>query len=168
MLSPDYYYDSVHDVPYTDLWARGIRAIIFDLDNTLAPYDTTRPTAKTVALIKRLRRIGFSVCLLSNNNGKRINEFNGQLGLGLTAIPNAMKPLTAGINRAINEMNAQKEHTAIIGDQLFSDVWAGRNAGLTTILVKPLGNDIAAVRWKRIPERWFLNAYLKKAKSQNK
>jgi HAD superfamily phosphatase (TIGR01668 family) len=165
MLAPDYYYDSVFMVPYNDLWQKNIRALIFDLDNTLAPYDVHRPTAKISALIKRLQRIGFTICLLTNNTEKRVRTYSE--GLNVLAISGALKPLTTGINRALRELGAEKAQTAIIGDQLFSDIWGGRNAGITTIMVKPLSpKDIITVRWKRYPERLFMKAYFKKREAE--
>jgi hypothetical protein len=161
MLAPDYYYDSVYMVPYNELWQKNIRALIFDLDNTLASYDVIRPTAKVVSLMKRLQRIGFKICLLTNNTEKRVSTYNESLNL--VAIHGALKPFTPGINRALRAMNADRSQTAIIGDQLFSDIWAGRNARITTIMVKPVSQkDIITVIWKRIPERLFMKSYFKK------
>jgi predicted HAD superfamily phosphohydrolase YqeG len=60
-------------------------------------------------------------------------------------------------------MGVSREETAIIGDQLFSDVWGGRNARITTVMVKPVSKkDIVTVKLKRGPERLFLRAYFKK------
>jgi len=161
MLAPDYYYDSVFEIPYNDFWQKNIRTLIFDLDNTLAAYDVQRPTAKVTALVKRLQRIGFKICLMTNNTEKRMRAYNENLNL--FAIHGALKPLTVGVNRAMRELGASKNETAIIGDQIFSDVWAGRNAGITTVLVKPVSKkDIITVRWKRYPERIFIKSYLKK------
>lgn len=161
MLYPDYYYESVFIIPYNELRQKNIRGLIFDVDNTLAPYDIARPPAKVTALIRRLQRMGFTVSLLSNNTEKRMRLFNEHLEL--PGIHNAMKPLTSGIHRAMQAMGTNREETAIIGDQIFSDVWAGKNAHITTILVKPTSSrDIATVHIKRILERLVLKAYLKK------
>jgi hypothetical protein len=161
MLAPDYFYDSVFIVPYHELWQNNFRALIFDLDNTLAPYDILRPTQKIINLMKRLQRIGFKICLLTNNTEKRVRTYNENLNL--VAISGALKPLTPGVNKAMREMGSDRSQTAIIGDQLFSDIWAGRNARITTIMVKPVSKkDILAVRWKRYPERLFMNAYFKR------
>ena len=161
MLAPDFYYDSIFMVPYNELLAKNISALIFDLDNTLAPYDVKRPTAKITALMKRLQKMGFKICLLTNNTAKRVGTYNENLNL--IAIHGALKPLTSGVKRALRELNAERSEAAIIGDQLFSDIWAGRNARITTIMVKPVSKkDIMTVRWKRYPERLFMKSYLKK------
>ena len=167
MLAPDYYYESVYMIPYTELWQQNIRALIFDLDNTLAAYEEPRPAAKVVALIKRLQRIGFKVCILTNNTEKRIKTYNENLNL--VTVHGALKPLTTGINRAVKLLEADKKSTAIIGDQMFSDVWGGKNARITTILVKPIGKtDVWTVRLKRLPERFLLKRYFKKIAKENK
>ena len=158
MLKPDYYYNTVYDIPYDELWQNEIRGLIFDLDNTLAPYADNQPTAKTVALIKRLQRIGFKVCLLTNNTNKRLNRFNKPLGI--PGFANAAKPFTRGVRKSMQEMGTKRGYTAIIGDQLLSDVWAGKNARLTTILVNPISKkDLPFVHIKRMIERWLLNRY---------
>lgn len=165
MFLPDYYYESVYEIPYNELWARNIRGLIFDLDNTLAPSDTPRPPAKASALIKRLRRMGFQVCLLTNNTKKRMSVFNESLGLIHEA--NAMKPLTSGINRAMKAMGTDKNSTAIIGDQIFTDVWGGNNAKITTVLVKPISNrDFLTVKFKRLLEKPILKSYFKKKQAE--
>jgi len=157
-LKPDYYYDTVFDVPYEQLWQNEIRGLIFDLDNTLAPYAESKPSAKTVALIKRLQRIGFKVILLTNNTNRRLELFTKPLGL--PGFANAAKPFAYGVRKAMRQIGTKKGYTAIIGDQILSDIWAGRNAGLKTVLVKPISNkDIFFVRFKRMIERWLLKRY---------
>ena len=157
-FKPDYYLDDVFLVPYEELWKKRIRGLIFDLDNTLAPYADKRPSAKVVALVKRLQRMGFRICLLTNNTNKRLDLFSGPLGL--FGIANALKPFTRGVRQAMKHMGTKPGHTAIIGDQLLSDVWAGKNARITTILVKPLSEkDLIFVKFKRMLEGRLLRRY---------
>ncbi|MCL2372328.1 MAG: YqeG family HAD IIIA-type phosphatase [Defluviitaleaceae bacterium] len=158
MFAPDYYYDSVFLIPYEDLLQKGITGLVFDIDNTLAPYGEDLPQAKIVALLNRLTAMGFQVCLLTNNTNKRLQSFNGNLQL--YGIANAAKPMTRGLRQAMAKMRTTAENTAIIGDQLFTDVWAGKNARVTTILVKPLSDkDLPFVNAKRLLERFFLKKY---------
>jgi HAD superfamily phosphatase (TIGR01668 family) len=136
MIYPDYYYESVFLIPYDTLWQQNIRGLIYDLDNTLVPYDKTHPPAKIVALVRRLERMGFRLSLVTNNTKGRLETFNKTLGLDGVSL--AAKPLTRGIKSAMEKMGTTPERTAIIGDQLLSDIWGGKNAKITTILVKPL------------------------------
>ena len=120
MLAPDYYYETVFDIPYKDLWKQKIRGIIFDIDNTLVGYEHKIAPPKIVALINNLRRMGFSVCLLTNNTNNRLTRFNEHLALD--GFANALKPLARGVRQAMKKLGTQPEHTAIVGDQLLTDV----------------------------------------------
>ncbi len=153
-MLPDYYYETVFAIPYSDLYRKNFRGIIFDLDNTLIPYSESRPSAKVTSLIGRLRRMGFSISLLTNNTKKRAEKFNEKLKL--PSFHGGLKPFTGGLRRAMEAMGTKPEETVIIGDQLLADVWAGKNAKITTILVKPIGKDVLTVKWKRGIERWML------------
>jgi len=158
MLKPDYYCNTVFDIPYGELWQRGIRGLIFDIDNTIAPYAENYPSPKIVALMKRIKGMGFKISLLTNNTNKRLDCFTKPLEL--TGRANAAKPFARGIRKLMIEQSTPTTHTAIIGDQLLSDIWAGKNARITTILVKPLSDkDFAFVRIKRMIEGRLLKRY---------
>ena len=160
MLTPDYYYDSVYEIPYNELWKKKIRGLIFDLDNTLTPFHEKLPPAKIVALMRHLEKVGFQVCLLTNNTTGRLNRFNE--GMKLKGIANGLKPFTRGIKQAMKLMGTNRSQTVIIGDQLLSDVWAGKNAGICTIMVKPITEkDFFFVRIKRVIERFMLRKYFR-------
>ena len=167
MLTPDYYYESVFVIPYKELWEKNIRGLIFDLDNTLTPFHEKLPPAKIVALMKRLEKMGFKICLLTNNTTNRLNRFNE--GMKLNGIANGLKPFTRGIRKAMDVMGTNRQQTVIIGDQLLSDVWAGKNAGICTILVKPITEkDFFFVRFKRHIERVMLRNYFKELEKADK
>jgi HAD superfamily phosphatase (TIGR01668 family) len=158
MLTPDYYYESVFLIPYNELWEKNIRGLIYDLDNTLTAFDEKLPPAKIVALLNRLEKTGFQICLLTNNTQKRLNGFNENLNI--KGIANGLKPFARGVRGAMKIMGTSRSETVIIGDQLLSDVWAGKNAGITTILVKPITErDFLFVRVKRVLERFMLRKY---------
>ena len=158
-LAPDYYFNSVLDVPYEILWKKNIRGLIYDLDNTLAHFDQPQTPEKVAAMLTQLQKMGFKICLCTNNTGGRLKLFNH---LQLDGVANALKPFTRGVRRAMEKMGTRPEETAIIGDQLFSDVWAGKNAGLTTVLVKPLTEkDFFFVKFKRVFEQSVLRRYFK-------
>jgi len=157
-LKPNYYLDTVFDIPYAELWQNGIRGLIFDIDNTIAPYEEHSPSTKVTALIKRLQRMGFSICLLTNNTKRRLECFSKPLKI--PGFANALKPLARGVRKSMREMKVKPNHTAIIGDQLLSDVWAGKKTRITTVLVKPLTKkDLPLVPIKRRFERWLLGRY---------
>jgi len=167
MLRPDFYYDSVFEIPYGQLHEKGIRGLIFDIDNTLTPFDQKLPPPKIVALMKRLEKMGFKVCLLTNNTTKRLNGFNKDMKL--PGIANGLKPFARGINKTMRMMGTAKKQTVIIGDQLLADIWGGKNAGIVTILVKPITErDFFFVRFKRYIERFILRGYFRELEHAEK
>ena len=158
LLKPDFYFDSVFQVPYDRLYEQGVRGLIFDIDNTLASHADKRPHSKTVALVKRLKKMGFHIGLLSNNSAKRLEAFNEVMQLPGASM--AAKPFTPALRRLMQEMKVSSEETAIIGDQLFADIWCGKRVGITTVLVKPITEkEVITARIKRGLERRMLKRY---------
>jgi len=130
----------------------GINALLLDVDCTLTRYRQNRLAPETAAWLDGLRAEGIRLCLVSNGLGKRIEEFANQLGLPFTA--KAMKPLPRGVWKALRIINAKAQESAIVGDQIFADVMAGRMAGIRTILVRPIHPEEEPwfTRLKRLPE----------------
>lgn len=160
MITPDHYYSSVFAIPYKELRARKIRGLIFDLDNTLTAFNEELPNAKIHAFMRHLHNMGFRVCILTNNTTGRLNKWN--VDIALPGVANGLKPFTRGVRKAMRLIGTRKHNTVIIGDQLLSDIWAGKNAGITTILVKPITEkDFLFVRAKRVIERLMLRNYFR-------
>jgi len=129
-------YNNIYEVDYEQLKTLGIKGIIFDIDNTLVPYDVVEPTVTVRELLTKLKDQGFELCLISNNNETRVNAFNREMGL--FAVPRAYKPLKKNILKGLAYMKTKPEETAIIGDQMFTDIWGGNRLGLYTILINPI------------------------------
>lgn len=132
---PDEYLDSAYDIDYEMLYEQGYRGIIFDIDNTLVPHGAPADK-KSVELFDRLRRIGYESMLLSNNKEPRVKMFNDEVHSRY--IYKAGKPLPANYIRAMELMGTVPKTTMFVGDQLFTDVWGAKKAGIRTWLVKPI------------------------------
>ena len=91
---------------------------------------------RAVALFERLKRIGYRCCLISNNQEPRVKMFNEKIQVDY--VYNAHKPSTKNYIRAMEIMGTDRSNTLFIGDQLFTDVWGAKRAGIPNILVKPL------------------------------
>ncbi|NLP46586.1 MAG: YqeG family HAD IIIA-type phosphatase [Epulopiscium sp.] len=164
---PDLYVSSIYEIPYHQLKDTKIKGLIFDIDNTLVPFDVTVGDAKLVDHFQFLTDIGFQICLVSNNSKERVRVFNKNLGVH--AIYKAKKPLAKSFKKAMKMMNTIPSQTAIIGDQVFTDVWGGNRIGITTILVQPVVNrDEWITRIKRGLEQKVINIYLKQKKEIKK
>lgn len=146
---------SIHAVDYRALWERGLRALIFDLDNTLALWRAGPPDDGVVRLLRELKGQGFRVAVLSNGRLSRRPEVLAFFeGIGVPVIWPARKPLPTGFKRALRELAAGPGETAMIGDQLFTDVLGGNLAGLYTILVRPLSpHESRFTKLNRLLER---------------
>lgn len=135
LLTPDLYYVDVHAIDLDDVRRRGVRGLLLDLDNTLLPRDTDTVPARVADWLAALPAVGLGACLVSNNwHGHAVTTAEK---LGLAIVPKALKPLPHGFRAGMRLLGTDACGTAVIGDQLFTDVLGGNLAGCTTVLVCP-------------------------------
>ncbi len=132
---PDNEINSSYEIDYEALYEQGYRGIIYDVDNTLVPHGEPADE-RAISLFKKLQSIGFETVLLSNNKEPRVKSFAQQVGSKY--IFKANKPSVSGYEKAMEIMKTAKETTLFVGDQLFTDVWGAKRAGIQTYLVKPI------------------------------
>ena len=133
---PKLYIDGFGDLDIGALKARGIDGLVLDIDNTLVPYHVPTPTPEVIAFVDALKAAGICAVIASNNSGERVELFAKELGI--FAIHKAKKPLPGGLRRCAKTMGVRPKHTAVIGDQIFTDVLGANLCGMYSILVKPL------------------------------
>ena len=80
IFRPNEYISSVQEVDYERLWDLGIRGLLFDIDNTLATYDTPDPGEDIRELFDGLRKMGFRLGIISNGRRERVTAFGEKLG----------------------------------------------------------------------------------------
>lgn len=159
---PDAEADSAYGIDYEGLYQKGYRGIIFDIDNTLVPHGAPADE-KAIKLFERLRRIGFQTMLLSNNKEPRVKMFNDDVHSRY--IYKAGKPGRRGYVRAMELMGTRPETTLFVGDQLFTDVWGAKKAGIRTCLTKPIHpKEEIQIVLKRQLERIVLYFYHRKVR----
>ena len=163
---PDHICASAYEIPYEELYKRGIRALIFDIDNTLTEHGKPA-TDRAIALMERLKKIGFKVCLLSNNKEERVKMFNEKIQVDY--IFKAGKPSRGGYEHAMRKMGSTEETTVFVGDQLFTDVWGAKRTGIESWLVAPIDpHEEIQIVLKRYLEKPILYLYRKeKQKNEN-
>lgn len=135
MFFPDRYVASTYVIDFEKLYEEGIRGLIFDIDNTLVPHGAPADE-RAIALFERLKKIGFKCCLISNNQEPRVKMFNEKIQVDY--VYNAHKPSTKNYIKAMEIMGTDTKSSVFIGDQLFTDVWGAKRAGIPNILVKPI------------------------------
>lgn len=158
---PDMYLDSAYEIDFESLYRQGYRGVIFDIDNTLVMHGAPAD-AKSIALFERLRRIGFDSMLLSNNKEPRVKMFND--AVHSRYIYKAGKPSPKNYRKAMEIMGTAADTTLFVGDQLFTDVWGAKKAGILSILVKPIHpkEEIQIVLKRRL--EWIVLFFYKRSK----
>lgn len=160
ILYPDIYVNSILDIPLDDLEQLGIKAFILDLDNTLTEWNSNEVRTEIIEWFRRIKAAGFKACILSNNGEQRVIAVARKLDIPY--IFRARKPFRRAFWRAVELMEVQKAQTAVIGDQIFTDVLGGNRSGLFTILVVPIARrEFAGTKISRAFE-FFVLRRLKK------
>ena len=146
-------------IDYEKLYREGYRGLLFDIDNTIVPHGAPADE-RAKALFKRLREIGFHYCFVSNNQKPRVESFaravEGEF------IENAHKPAVKNYRKACQVIGTDLDRTIFVGDQLFTDIYGAKRAGIRTILVKPIHpKEEIQIVLKRYLEKIVLHFYRK-------
>ncbi len=157
-FQPDFTYHSYRELTPDFLRSLGIEVLLLDIDNTLAPYEQAEPDEHIRAFLNGMESAGIRTAFLSNNNDARVSLFNKTLGR--PALARAGKPLPRKGKKLMRALGGTKKNTALMGDQVFTDVWAARALGVRAILLPPIRDKKNALtRFKRFLERGVLRRY---------
>jgi uncharacterized protein len=156
LITPHYRIHRVEELTPERLSQWGLCTLLLDVDCTLTRYRRGDVDPTVAAWIEQLRMANIKMCLVSNGMGHRISGFAERLRL--PCVSQAMKPMPWGVRAAIELLRAEPSQTAMVGDQIFADVMAGRIAGVRSILVDPIHPEEEPwfTRLKRFPERIVL------------
>lgn len=154
---PDRREESAYTVPYQAYFEKGVRGVIFDIDNTLVPHGAPADQ-RAMDLFGRLHHMGMAVCLLSNNKEPRVSSFARQVKSPY--IFKGGKPGASGYRKAMAKMGTDPGTTLFVGDQLFTDIYGARRLGIRTVLVRPLDpREEIQIVLKRFLEKPVLACY---------
>ena len=163
---PSHTAESPYQIPFEQWYKKGIQGVIFDVDNTLVPHGAPAD-GKAKQLFSDLRALGMRSCLVSNNKEPRVRDF--ALAVGAGYVYKAGKPSARGYQAAMAKMGTDKKTTICVGDQIFTDIWGANRAGIPSILVNPIDpREEIQIVLKRIPEKWVLHCYRKKAEKEKR
>jgi len=166
-LVPDFRFEKFNDVTPEFLLSIGVKGVLLDIDNTLEPYENATPGEHVVAWLSVLSENGIKAAIVSNNGGERVKIFNENLSL--PAYSKAKKPFKKNLLKALADIGCTADEAVFIGDQVFTDVWAAKNAGMRAILLPPIKDkrDIFT-KFKRLLEKPILSKYERvKRKKEN-
>ncbi|MDE7334134.1 MAG: YqeG family HAD IIIA-type phosphatase [Lachnospiraceae bacterium] len=163
---PDVYINSTYRIDFKKYYDSGYRGIIFDIDNTLVPHGAPADK-RSIEFFGRLESMGFATLLLSNNKEPRVKMFGD--AVGAQYIYKGGKPKKAGYLRAMEMMGTDRKTTLFVGDQLFTDVWGAKNAGIYSILVKQIDKkEEIQIVLKRYLEKIVLASYKRSCEKSGK
>lgn len=161
-LVPRLRVQSIHQIDFKMLQQQGIHGIITDLDNTLVGAKQPLATPELLGWLEQAREHGFKIVIISNNNYERVRKFAEPLDIPF--VHRARKPAVGSFKRAIQLLGLPASETAMIGDQMFTDVLGGGRVGVFTILVQPISpaDEGVPTRINRVLERIALRRLRKK------
>ena len=160
-LQPDYTVMCYRDLTPEFLKENGIKVLILDIDNTLAPYEQLDPDDHIRTWLQKMAQAGIKTALVSNNRKNRMGRFNATLNQ--PSRYSACKPLPFRGRKVMKALGGTKKTTAIMGDQVFTDVLFARTMGIRAILVPPIKDKTNRItRIKRYFERSVLRRYYKR------
>ena len=161
-MMPDYMFRTFDEITPEFLTSLGVKAILADIDNTLAPYEQPEPDERIKGWIASLAEAGIGIAFVSNNDWERVNRFNATLGV--PAYAKSGKPFKKNLIKAMNDLGGTLDTTVMLGDQLLTDALAGHNLGVKCLIVPPIRDKKNAFfRFKR----WLEKPVVKKFKKRN-
>lgn len=153
LFKPQYRFQNVMQIKPEDIKNSGAKAVLIDADNTLAFHDSQQPYPGVTDWIKGIIAAGIPMIIISNNSAERVRPFAEKLGLPF--IEKSAKPLPKGFRRACERLGVSPRETAVIGDQIFTDVVGGNLIGAKVFLTEPLGPETDGfIKFKRHLEKW--------------
>lgn len=157
---PDEYLDSTYEIDFDRLRKEGYRGVLFDIDNTLVPHGAPA-NEQAKAFFAHLRSLGMTYCVISNNQLPRVKSFADEVGA--LYIEDAHKPAVKNYRKAMEMLGCDTRNTIFVGDQVFTDIYGAKRAGIRTILVKPIHpKEEIQIVLKRYLEKIVLHFYKKR------
>jgi len=161
LFCPDRYVNDIYELDLEYFKEKNIKGILIDLDNTLLPWDSFAVDEHLRNWIANYKLAGISFCIISNNKPRRIKRCAAKLSI--PAVSGSFKPSKRAFKKGLSILNTAPENTAVIGDQVFTDIFGGKRMGLVAILVRPISDsELWWTKLMRKFERMLLNKLRKK------
>lgn len=147
-LIPNYKFKTLTEITAGFLNDRGIKLLMLDLDNTIAPYKDEQPSDEILLWVHGLQVSGIQLYIVSNSRKKwRVSAFSEALGIPF--INNAGKPSPRAIKKLLETLSVPASSAALAGDQIYTDVLAANSAAVSSIVVNPIRftNIFLAIRY---------------------
>ena len=153
-LIPKLIVDRLTDLTPDFLRQQGIEFLMLDFDNTIVPYTTNEPDSEMEGWLRQIQQSSVGICVVSNSKRGRVVEFCS--ARGIPCITHSKKPFQRGIKRCKKMFDLDMTKTAMVGDQIYTDVLGGNCAGAFSILVTPIHLHNIWLRLRHIAELPFI------------
>ena len=153
-LIPNIIIKELTDLTPQMLEEHGICFLMMDFDNTIVPYTTNTPTRKMQAWLEMMKDSSVGLCVVSNSKRPRVVEFCKTYGLA--CVTHAKKPFQRGIREAMDTYQLEEKTSALVGDQIYTDVLGANCANIQSILVKAIDNHTIWLKLRHVLELPFI------------
>lgn len=151
LFTPNYYIRTYDALRIAFLKEHDIQLLICDIDNTLVPHDVALPDNRAKAFLKTMQDAGIQLVFMSNNVEDRVVTF--AKGLDIPYYHFALKPLPKTYKKMMKDYDVKREHIAVLGDQLMTDILGANYMKFYTILTAPIAQkDLSFTKFNRIFE----------------
>ena len=160
VFKPHYIFEKTTKITPEFLKELGITNLLLDVDNTLTTHDNPLPSPGIPEWVDMMKAAGIGMVIISNNNKERVEPFAAKLGLPFTSM--SCKPLPYGYIKGMKILGSNRKNTAMVGDQIFTDVMGANLSGMKCLMVLAiLAEESAGFKFKRRIEKGFIEKYLK-------
>lgn len=157
---------SIYEIDPSFYTKHGVKTLFMDLDNTLDSYKAKEPKQETIELIKKLQTNNITPVVISNNKASRVSGYVSKLGIEFLA--SARKPFAKRLLNEISKRNLKKDEVMLVGDQMMTDVLAGKHAGIRVVLTeKIVKEDQFTTHFNRLIDRPIRRHHRKKGNLRN-
>lgn len=157
-FTPAHAAESLQSVDIHELWGRGKRLLLLDVDNTLVQWHADACSDEVAEWVKKAKAVGFEICIISNTTQHdRLARIASSIGA--QTVRGRFKPSRAMFRLALKKFGRKPEDAIMIGDQLITDVLGANRTGIEAIWVRRLeGKEFKGTSINRKMERFLTGA----------
>lgn len=155
LLKPTIYSKDIFSINYSKLKEKGIKLLLFDIDNTIAKIKDKNPSSNTIKLFNDLKK-DFKVVIITNAVPHRALRFKRSLLVDTFSL--ACKPSKHTYLRIIKKYKFKTNEIAAIGDQIYTDIKDANKLKISSILVDQISKQESIfTKINRIKENNLIN-----------
>lgn len=138
---PDYIADSITEIDFSYLQKLGIKAVLVDLDGTVVQR-RKHEVAGNISDVLKTQPL--NVFIATNRQSRGLHDLKSQLHAAGVVHPRGVwfKPFARYYKNALSAIRLSPQEVAMIGDRYLQDVYGANRVGITTVLVRQLGQSV--------------------------